>query len=119
MPAVEGLSMEWITTRRPTERDGDEEGDVWVKSHPEIEGGTYLHWSIVPAGMAWQRHREADTGPAEPALTTTPRLFAAPPMRTWSPEGAEVIDAFADDGTAWWWSFATDQWIQHPPLPQP
>lgn len=48
-----------------------------------------------------------------------PRLFAAPPVRTWSPDGACRIDALATDGTAWYRRVGDPEWIQHPPLPQP
>lgn len=46
-----------------------------------------------------------------------PRLFAEPPRRTFSPNGAPQWDALADDGTAWKWSGTLEQWDQHQPLP--
>lgn len=124
--------MKWITTRRPTELDGDGEGQVWVKSHPEIESGAYFHWSIVPAGMAWLQVGASTAPapepvpPAEPAEPwPLPRLFAAPIRRTFTPSGRMVLDAIADDGTAWavWIGAEAEasaiRWHQLPPLPQP
>ena len=122
--------MKWITTRRPTEKDPNWDGDVFVKSHPDNEDGVYLHWSIVPAGMAW---RTAGVGGPDPAPEPVPpgepwplpRLFAAPIRRTFTPSGRMVLDAIADDGTAWaaWISAETGpsaiRWHQIPPLPQP
>ena len=63
--------------------------------------------------------------PAEP--WPLPRLFAAPIRRTVLPSGHTVLDAIADDGTAWQMVGWTDPeieapapyWAQLPPLPQP
>ena len=70
--------------------------------------------------------------PAEP--WPLPRLFAAPPLRTKLPHGGMIVDAIADDGTAWFMVVRTDPevvwtdpeieapapyWRQIPPLPQP
>jgi hypothetical protein len=46
-----------------------------------------------------------------------PRLFAAPPVRTWAPDGMGLIDALATDGTAWHRYPRDPQWTQHPLLP--
>ena len=54
-----------------------------------------------------------------------PRLFAAPIRRTYTPSGRVVLDAIADDGTAWavWIGAESEvsaiRWRQIPPLPQP
>jgi hypothetical protein len=56
-----------------------------------------------------------------------PRLFAAPIRRTKLPHGGMIVDAIADDGTAWFMVLWTDPnveapapcWHQLPPLPQP
>ena len=124
--------MSWITTRRPTEADLNCDGNVLVKSHPggDNEDGVYLYWSIVPAGMAW---RPAGVGGPDPAPEPVPpaepwplpRLFAAPIRRTFTPSGRMVLDAIADDGTAWavWIDPESEAsaicWHQLPPLPQP
>ena len=61
--------------------------------------------------------------PAEP--WPLPRLFAAPIRRTFTPSGRMVLDAIADDGTAWsvWIDPESEAsaicWHQIPPLPQP
>jgi hypothetical protein len=124
--------MKWITTRRPTEADGDCVGGVWVKCHPDTDAGTYLHWSIVPGGMAWQPAAAGGPDPAPEPVPPgerwpLPRLFAAPPLRTKLPHGGMIVDAIADDGTAWFMVVWTDPgieasppyWTQLPPLPQP
>jgi hypothetical protein len=65
--------------------------------------------------------------PAGRALVgVVPRLFAAPIRRTCLPNWM-VLDAIADDGTAWYMVVCTDPateapaayWRQIPPLPQP
>jgi hypothetical protein len=63
--------------------------------------------------------------PAEP--WPLPRLFAAPIHRTCQSPDWMVLDAIADDGTAWYMVVCTDPateapapyWRQIPPLPQP
>lgn len=63
--------------------------------------------------------------PAEP--WPLPRLFAAPIRRTFLASGGMVLDAIADDGTAWQMFFSlapeiedpAPYWRQLPPLPQP
>jgi hypothetical protein len=61
--------------------------------------------------------------PAEP--WPLPRLFAAPIRRTCLPSGRMVLDAIADDGTAWaaWIERESEpralRWYQIDPLPQP
>jgi hypothetical protein len=64
--------------------------------------------------------------PAGRALVgVVPRLFAAPIRRTFTPSGRMVLDAIADDGTAWavWIDPESEPralyWYQIPPLPQP
>jgi hypothetical protein len=117
--------MNWITTRRPTEADGDDDGYVVVLNHPKLAGGGYFHWSIVPAGMAWEHvstwtpaDPDSAPNPVPPAEPwPLPRLFAAPIRRTLMPNGKMILDAIADDGTCWEWHFGS--WTQIPPLPQP
>jgi len=125
--------MNWITTRQPTEEDGDDDGYVVVLNHPKLAGGGYFHWSIVPAGMAWEHvstwtpaDPDSAPNPVPPAEPwPLPRLFAAPIRRTFTPSGGIVLDAIADDGTAWavWIDSESEppalRWYQIDPLPQP
>jgi hypothetical protein len=120
--------MKWITTRRPTKPEAGRYEEVLVKAYPDEENWVPMHYSLVPAGMAW-RQVSASTAPApepEPIPPAEhwplPRLFAAPIRRTFFPSGEMVIDAIADDGTAWFLvegEAPAPHWKQIPPLPQP
>ena len=133
--------MELITNRMPEEADGDEDGDVWVKIDSNIGKAFIMHWSMVPSGIAWRPTNPstdlywnpisapdpippADPIPA-PDPWPLPRLFAAPICRTFTPSNRMMLDAIADDGTAWaaWISAETGpsaiRWHQITPLPQP
>lgn len=46
---------EWITDRQPTEADGDGDGDVSCKRHPDGEGYQFIHWSHIGPGVPWRR----------------------------------------------------------------
>jgi hypothetical protein len=43
----------WITDRRPTKSDGDNDGDVIMQRRAGQEYGTWIHWSHVGAGIPW------------------------------------------------------------------
>lgn len=64
----------------------------------------------------------ADAAQPQPAPATrrVPRLFAEPIRRTFLPSGDILIDAIADDGTAWFLregEAPSPCWHQIPPLP--
>lgn len=75
--------------------------------------------------IRWIGRAPEPVPPAEP--WPLQRLFAAPPLRTKLPHGGMIVDAIADDGTAWFMVVWTDPeieapapfWRQIPPLPQP
>jgi len=65
----------------------------------------------------WEPPAESPQPEPEPTTRKVPRLFAAPPVRTWAPDGMGLIDALATDGTAWHRHPRDPQWTQHPLLP--
>lgn len=114
---------DWITDRPPTEADGDMDGDVWVRTRPDI--GFYVHrnWSIVGIGTPWQRSHfwrppapqiepEPEPKPAAPA--TEPRRFVSI-RRTILRDGDHILDAVDDKGIAWWMRLDTQP--HHPAFP--
>lgn len=121
----------WITDRRPTRADGDEDGDVRVRYYsPNSQDYSYLHWSYVGANVPW-KHCKGCEPAAEPAVepaaepaaeppTTTPRRFVA--LTRTVHEFGHTLDAIADDGTAWWRVLPALEpldavWTQLDPLP--
>jgi hypothetical protein len=58
---------EWITDRQPTEADGDCDGDVSCKQHPDQGGSALIHWSHIGAGVPW-RHTTYWQPPAQPEI---------------------------------------------------
>ena len=75
--------------------------------------------------MPWEHVSTWTPADPEPEPWPLPRLFAAPIRRTCLPSGRMVLDAIADDGTAWavWIDPESEAralcWYQIPPLPQP
>jgi len=58
------MEQEWIRDRRPTAADGDQDGDVRMKSGPGGDGFRLIHWSYV-GGVPWQ-HTSYWNPPTEP-----------------------------------------------------
>jgi hypothetical protein len=74
------MAQEWITDRRPTAADGDQDGDVRMVPAPGADLDDYVlaHWSYVGDAAPWQhtslRQPTADPDPVEP---TEPDRIAA------------------------------------------
>jgi hypothetical protein len=66
---------EWIRDRRPTAADGDEGGDVRMKSGPSGDNWRHVHWSYVGAGVPWQ-HTSLWQPPAEHVPSEPDRIAA-------------------------------------------
>ena len=65
---------DWITDRRPTEADGDSDGDVLARYHPDDDDYAYLHWSYVGAGVPWRHDSDwQPPAPTKPALAVGQR----------------------------------------------
>lgn len=96
--------MHWITNRLPTADDADVNGEVII-SKPSDGRPLAMHWTDVCEGHMWR-------------ITTTKRRIIST-NRTVHPNGVAIIDAVADDGTAWWIAQGDDDngWRQLPPLP--
>jgi hypothetical protein len=61
--------MEWITDRRPTEADGDHDGDVLLRLRPGYDRCSYCHFSLVGEGSHWCHSEHWQPAPApEPQL---------------------------------------------------
>ena len=96
-------------------RDAGVTRELWIAKEA-YNIGHYEHF---------RQHRELFRRHATPT-PTRPRLFAAPPVRTYSPNGeGMMVDAVANDGTAWWMVISSDprvdgaasHWTQLTPLP--
>lgn len=121
------MTDEWITIRRPTKKDEDKRGYVWRKMSPTGQGGLAFASQVGPTipwrhtddwwrdTDDWEPPAESPQPEPEPTTRKVPRLFAAPPVRTWAPDGGEVLTALADDGTCWW--SPGGEWRQIRPLP--
>ena len=89
----------WITDRRPTEADGDSDGDVLARCHPDSDGHCYLHWSHVGEAtpwMHWSRWQPPALPPLpaqyfQPSQPTTPALAAG---QRWRRRDGEVVRIF-------------------------
>ena len=100
-------------------------GSMTVKSVDgdrfRVTDGQGFDWAYRPDGSGVSLSPGLDLielisdAPAEPTTRKVPRLFAAPPVRTWAPDGEEVLTALADDGTCWW--SPGGEWRQIRPLP--
>ena len=114
------LTNNWITDRRPTEADGDDDGDVLARYHPDADAICYMHWSHVGEATPW-RHWSRWQPPTAPEPTTpTPRKFAS--LTRTADDFGYTIDAIDEDGVAWWMVIGPDdcsdtQWHQLLPLP--
>lgn len=113
------MEHDWITDRRPTEADGDEDGDVFVRAAPGVDDGWCHHWSYVGertpwthTGIWWKPAVPAPAAPEPPS--TTPRKIVA--ISSCGDERFLLTTALADDGTAWVISDDAE-WRRIPPLP--
>ncbi len=61
------MASYWISDRCPTETDGDCDGDVSIKTHPDHDASTMVHWRMVVPGMSW-RHTTYWTPPSLPGI---------------------------------------------------
>ena len=116
--------LPWITDRLPLEDDGDEYGDVVVL----LDGSTdwaLIPWCQVDAEMPWLAFTSLSSAKfiaastAEPTFEplNQPRRFVSI-NRIVLGDGAHIIDAIADDGTAWWIASGRSEWAPIlPPLP--
>jgi hypothetical protein len=100
-----GLSG-WITSRRPTEADGDERGDVRVRDNPDRGIGVYVHWSHISLGAPW-KHSELWTPPSEPE-PTAPEKPAVAVGQKWRRRDGEIVTIAKNDGSHQWTFMASD-----------
>lgn len=68
--------MDWITDRRPTEADGDVNGNVLLRIRPTSDACSYCHFSLVGEGSHWCH--TAHWQPANPASEPQPQPGPAP-----------------------------------------
>ena len=85
-PPTTMTTNDWITDRRPTEADGDEDGDVLARYHPNDDDHCYLHWSFAGEATPWKHC--ADWQPPEP---TKPALAVG---QCWRRRDGEVVRIF-------------------------
>ena len=105
---------DWITDRRPTEADGDSDGDVLARYHPDDDDYAYLHWSYVGAGVPW-RH-DSDWQPPAP---TKPALAVGQRWRR--RDGAVVTVGLDEDGVfmANYWRYTSSGTVSFLDRPKP
>jgi len=109
---------EWITDRPPTEADADPDGDVLVQKRPAVF--VAVPWQYVAAGAPWRR--TALWCQVTPAAKPTPkalqpRRYVSISRMVDAHRHGSILDAVADDGTAWWCLSDVTPWKQHAPLP--
>lgn len=113
--------MDWITDRLPTEADSDSAGDVVIRlNHDQWD---MTEWYNVSESTPWLAFNPADAAnflnnvAAAVEAGRARRIIST--NRTVHPNGVAIIDAVADDGTAWWVAQGDDEngWHQLPPLP--
>ena len=88
------MTFEWITSRRPTETDGDQDGDVFVCAAPNVDDGCPLHWSHVGEGVPWE-HTVIWKPPAPAPAPAAPAPVVSKPAiafgQTWRRRDGEVV----------------------------
>lgn len=93
------------------------DGDYWYD-----QGSVYVPGIPALANIHLAEHLEFVPAKQEALTAPVVRVFASI-HRTYLPDhGAYVIDAIADDGTAWSRVVeigSSGNWLPHPPLPQP
>ena len=82
---------DWITDRRPTEADGDEEGDVRACRSPGETDWSYLHWSYLGEATPWKHC--ADWQPPTAPKPTKPALAVG---QRWRRRDGEVVTVRLD-----------------------
>jgi len=124
------MAQNWITDRRPTEADGDENGEVVLRrfsdGRQDSTTGSFdalVDWRHIGEGVPWQ-HTGVWQSPAPAAEpeppTATPRKFVAISRTVWMDGGgsqAHTLDAIDEDGVAWWKLACETFWRQTTPLP--
>ena len=110
---------DWITTRRPTEADGDEDGDVLARYHPDDDDHCYLHWSYVGEVTPW-KHCASWQPPTAPEPTPTKPALAAG-QRWRRRDGVMVTVGLHSDGSfkAGGWGYTPDGMAPFPTGPAP
>ena len=89
----------WITDRRPTEADGDDDGDVVLRAGPCLSYGKAMHWRYVGLEAPW-RHSNLWRPPADPhPKPTKPALALGQRWRR--RDGVEVTVEKFDCDHAW------------------
>lgn len=124
------LDHHWIDYCRPTAFDADENGAVEIRLSAPHRDLTYTRafWGNVGLGTPWRRSTSwrppaspvDNSSPSQPVVRTYRSI-----SRAWHPRrGQWVLDAVADDGTAWCsYSLNDDKvailWRPQLALPQP
>jgi uncharacterized protein YceH (UPF0502 family) len=74
------MEQQWITDRLPTRADGDQDGEVRLRSRPGSSEYNFAHWSYVGPGAPWQHTSywkpPTEPDPTEPLLTFRQRVTA-------------------------------------------
>ena len=127
------MAQNWITDRRPTEADGDGDGEVVLRrfsdGRRDSTTGSFdalVDWRHIGEGVPWQHtlvwQPQVRVPAAEPEPpTATPRRFVA--LSRTVHDFGHTLDAIADDGTAWCMTLITTDgelrtgWTQLTPLP--
>ena len=87
---------DWITDRRPTEADGDEDGDVRARYHPDGDGYSFLHWSHVGEATPWKHCANWQLPTAAPEPTPTKPALAV--GQRWRRRDGEVVTVYCTGG---------------------
>lgn len=93
--AMTAYMTDWITDRRPTEVDGDRDGDVRLRSSRNGEDYVYVPWEFVAEGAPWTH--------SPGWLTKPPASESAKPAlalgQTWRTREGKVVTITRDDGS--------------------
>ena len=115
------MEQDWITDRLPTETDGDENGEVWLRNRRSSAPKRLVHFSYVHPGAPWQ-HTGIWKPPAEPAPTEPDRIAARRVVQiAFHAVDAErsCLIALCSDGSLWCLHAFAPEWTQLPAIPQP
>ena len=129
-------SAEWITDRPPTEADGDEDGNVWMRLSPLATTHFSVHWSYVGGRAPW-RHApgwqpSAEPAPAEPPTDPTRRVVqiafdavdaGRSALIALCSDGSlwclQACSTDCSDGSLWCLQACSTDWTELPAIPQP